>query len=170
MHRLWFEEFFGIRQENENKSFRELAVLWASLVLIIPQICSAECTWVSWDRHTIEQATYKLLKAQKEFIKQLLVHLDSCDNTSYCISHQMKQMGQLCTWERFFCKSTGLSYSPFKTQTARKLNLRQAVFLFYCLDVTAIVSKVLIKYPHLGKKKLANKNLCLYLEKFKALK
>ena len=43
------ENFFGIRQEPENKSFRELTVFWASLVLIIPQICSAECTWVSWD-------------------------------------------------------------------------------------------------------------------------
>lgn len=79
--------------------------------------------------------TYKLLTAQKEFIKQRLVHLDSCDNTSYCISHQMKQMGQLCTREGFFCKSTGLPYSPFKTQTARKLSLWQAGFVFYGLDV-----------------------------------
>ena len=81
----------------------------------------------------------------------------------------MKQMGQLCTLECLFCKSMGLPYSPFETQTARKLNLRQACFAFYCLGVTAIISKVLIKYPHLEKKKLANKNLCLQLEKFKTL-
>ena len=55
----------------------------------------------------------------KEFIKQLLVHLDSCDNTSYCISHHMKQMGQLCTLECLFCKSMGLPYSPFETQTVK---------------------------------------------------
>ena len=66
----------------------------------------------------------------------------------------MKQMGQLCTLECLFCKSMGLPYSPFETQTARKLNLRQACFAFYCLGVTAIISKVLIKYPHLEKKKV----------------
>lgn len=129
-HASWFGEFWGIGQEDENKSLRELAVFQASLVLIIPQICSAECTWVSWDWCTIEWATYKLLKAQKEFIKQLLVHLDSCDNTSYCISHQMKQMGQLFTREGFFCKSTGLLYSLVKIQTARKPNLNRLSLCF----------------------------------------
>lgn len=160
----------GIRQDYKNKSFRELAVFQASLDLIIPQICSAECTSVSWDWHTMEQATYKLLEAQTEFMKQLPVHSDSCDNTFYCMSHRMKQMEQLLTWECLFCKSTGLIYSPFKTQTARKPSLRQAVFVFYYLDVTAVVNKVLMKYPHLEKKNLANENMCLHLQKFKALK
>lgn len=151
-HRLWIGEFLGTRQDYKNKSFRELAVFQASLDLIIPQICSAECTLVSWDWHTIEQATYKLLEAQTEFMKQLPVLSDSCDNTSYCISHRMKQMEQLLAWECLFCKSGGLIYSPFKTQTARKTNLRRAVFVFYYLDVTAIVNKVLMKCPHLEKK------------------
>lgn len=68
----------------------------------------------------------------------------------------MKQMEQLLARECFFCTSTGLPYSPFKAQTARKLNLMQAVFEFYYLDIIAIVNKVLMAYPYLGRKKLAN--------------
>lgn len=65
----------------------------------------------------------------------------------------MKQMGQLCTLECLFCKSMDFLF-PFETQTVRKLNLRHVCFVFYCLDVTAIISKVLIKYSHLEKQKV----------------
>lgn len=64
----------------------------------------------------------------------------------------MKQMEQLLARECFFCKSTDLPYSPFKAQTARKPNLRQAVFEFYYLDVTAIVNEVFMAYTYLGKR------------------
>lgn len=102
-HRLWFGEFLGIRQDHQNKSFRGLTVFQASLDLIIPQICSAEHTGVSRDWHTIEQATYKLLRAQNEFMKQRPAHFGPCANTSDCMSHQMRQMEPLCTRECFLC-------------------------------------------------------------------
>lgn len=102
-----------------------------------------------------EKATYKLLKAQEEFIKQLLAHLDSCDNTSYCISHQMKQMGQLFTWECAFCKKHWTSLFPI--QDTNCIKAKSGAGCLCVLLLTNHSNRKLMKKISFWKKILANK-------------
>lgn len=121
------QQFLRIRQET-NKLCGEQAVFQASLVVITPQICSTQCTHVRWKWHTIEWATYKLLQAKKGVHKNnWLVHLDSCDNTSSRINHQITQMGQNQTWKCFFCFGIR-TYSSYKLHKAVNKTLQSLLF------------------------------------------